>query len=52
MTKPPWLERELISIRQTGLDEEWVQARLVENPRLLGLGDLSVKDKERYSCRR
>ena len=47
MTQPRYFEPELISVRQCGLDEKWVQARIVDNPRLLGLGDLSVKDKER-----
>ncbi len=47
MTQPPYFEPELISLRQRGLDEKWVQARIIENPRLLGLGDLFVKDKER-----
>src|SRR3989442_941686 len=47
MTQPPYFEPELIAVRQRGLDEKWVQARIIENPRLLGLGDLSVKDKER-----
>lgn len=47
MTQPSYFEPELISVRQRGLDEKWVQARMVDNPKLLGLGDLSVKDKER-----
>lgn len=29
------------------LDERWVQARIAEDPSLLGLGDLVLKDKER-----
>jgi hypothetical protein len=29
------------------LNERWVQARIVDNPSLLGLGDLDVKDQER-----
>lgn len=47
MDQPPYFEPELVSVKQCGLDEKWVQARIVENPRLLGLGDLAVKDKER-----
>lgn len=29
------------------LDERWVQDRVVDDPRILGLGDLVLKDKER-----
>jgi RecB family endonuclease NucS len=29
------------------LDERWVQERIAEDPSLLGLGDLVLKDKER-----
>lgn len=30
-----------------GLNEKWVQERIAENPAILGLGDLVLKDKER-----
>src|SRR6266511_4016512 len=33
------------------LNERWVQGRIVENPALLGLGDLVVKDQERRQPR-
>jgi predicted transport protein len=33
------------------LDERWVQARIAEDPTLLGLGDLVLKDKERIQPR-
>jgi predicted transport protein len=33
------------------LDEKWLQALIVEDPRLLGLGDLVVKDVERRQPR-
>lgn len=33
------------------LDERWVQARLAEDPSLLGLGELILKDKERIQPR-
>ena len=33
------------------LNERWVQQRIVENPTLLGLGDLVVKDQERRQPR-
>ena len=29
------------------LDEKWVQARIAEDPSILGLGDVALKDKER-----
>jgi hypothetical protein len=29
------------------LDERWLQARIGEDPALLGLGDLVLKDRER-----
>jgi hypothetical protein len=34
-----------------GLNERWVQARGVDNPSLLGLGNLDVKDQERRQPR-
>jgi hypothetical protein len=33
------------------LDEKWVQARIAENPTLLGLGELVLRDKERSQPR-
>jgi len=33
------------------LDEHWVQARIAEDPAILGLGDLVLKDKERLQRR-
>jgi hypothetical protein len=47
VTHPAYFEPELISVRQRGLTEKWVQARITSNPKLLGLGDLAVKDEER-----
>jgi hypothetical protein len=39
---------ETISIKQhPQLDEKWVQARIAEDPSILGLGDVVLKDKER-----
>jgi hypothetical protein len=32
---------------EPGLNEKWVQERIAENPAILGLGDLVLKDKER-----
>lgn len=40
------LERIFIKDHQK-LDEKWVQDRLAEDPSLLGLGDIILKDKER-----
>ncbi len=47
MNAPQYFEPHLVTLKEQGLDERWVQARLAENPKLLGLGDLVVKDKER-----
>jgi hypothetical protein len=33
--------------KEAGLNEKWVQDRIAENPSILGLGDLILKDKER-----
>lgn len=33
--------------KEPGLNEKWVQERISENPSILGLGDLVLKDKER-----
>jgi len=33
------------------LDEHWVQERIAEDPTVLGLGDLILKDKERIQPR-
>src|SRR5689334_3815818 len=33
------------------LDEKWVQARIAEDPSLLGLGELVLRDKERSQPR-
>lgn len=39
---------ETLSIRHhPELDEKWVQARIAEDPAILGLGDVVLKDKER-----
>jgi len=43
---------EKLSLRSTsGLDEKWVQERIAEDPSILGLGDLILKDKERVQPR-
>ena len=40
------LERVLLQ-HDADMDERWVQARIAEDPTVLGLGDLVLKDKER-----
>jgi hypothetical protein len=40
------LERLMLQ-RHAELDEHWIQARIAEDPTILGLGDLVLKDKER-----
>lgn len=44
------LERVLLQ-NHPDLDERWVQARIAEDPAVLGLGDLVLKDKERRQPR-
>ena len=33
------------------LNEKWIQDRIVENPTILGLGELDVRDKERKQAK-
>jgi hypothetical protein len=48
MNQLNYFEPQLVALKECpGLDERWVQAKIVENPKLLGLGELVVKDKER-----
>lgn len=44
------LERVLLR-NHPDLDERWVQARIAEDPAILGLGDVILKDKERLQPR-
>src|SRR6266446_4534908 len=37
----------VISLAEAGLDERWLQERILEDPSLLGLGDVSVGQRER-----
>ena len=47
-----FIKPERISLKtQPELNERWVQDRLAEDPSLLGLGDLILKDKERAQPR-
>lgn len=41
-----YFEPDIVSLRRLGLDERWLQDRIAENPKLLGLGDLELKGKE------
>ncbi len=42
------MKLESVSLKRTAnLDEKWVQQQIADDPALLGLGDLIVKDKER-----
>lgn len=52
MPQPDYFEPELISLeRDPDLDERWLQKRIADNPKILGLGDLDLKDKERTQPR-
>ena len=52
MSIPDYLELEITSLkRDPYLDERWLQTRIADNPKLLGLGDLVLKDKERSQPR-
>ena len=43
---------EVISIKNhQELNERWVQDRIAEDPSILGLGDLVLKDRERFQPR-
>ena len=50
MAKYVKLERVMI-LNHPELDERWVQARIAEDPAILGLGELIMKDKERIQPR-
>ena len=41
------MKLESISLRRSDLNERWVQDQIAEDPSILGLGDLVMKDKER-----
>lgn len=41
------MKLESITLKRAGLDERWVQQQIADDPSLLGLGDLLLKDKER-----
>ena len=41
-----YFDLEIVSLKGLGLDERWLQERIADNPRVLGLGDLDLKAKE------
>lgn len=41
------MKLESISLKESGLAEKWVQQQIADDPSILGLGDLVLKDKER-----
>ena len=48
MSAPELVAPKYVSLKNDPtLDEKWLQERLIENPSLLGLGDLDVRDSER-----
>jgi hypothetical protein len=48
MTALKYVKPQKISLKNNPeINERWVQERLVEDPSLLGLGDVIIKDKER-----
>lgn len=48
MTQPQYVKPKKVSLKDhSELDETWVQARIAEDPTILGLGDLILRDKER-----
>ena len=47
-----YAEFEKFSVKQhPELNEKWVQERIAENPSILGLGDLVLRNKERIQPR-
>ena len=48
MVNLKYVKPELITLaHHPELNERWVQVRIAEDPTLLGLGDIILKDKER-----
>lgn len=45
------MKLESVSIKRCGeISEKWVQDQIADDPSLLGLGDLVLKDKERIQA--
>lgn len=52
MSKPKFVKPKEISLKDhPQLNESWVQDRIAEDPSIIGLGDLLLKDKERFQPR-
>ncbi len=48
MSDPPYFKPETLLLKtHKTLDEKWVQARIAEDPSILGLGSLVLRDRER-----
>jgi hypothetical protein len=48
MSDDPYIKHERLWLKaHPGLNEKWVQARIAEDPSMLGLGDLVLRDQER-----
>lgn len=48
MANLTYFKPDIFSLKQSsGFDEIWLQAKIAENPKILGLGDLVLRDKER-----
>lgn len=48
MAQPGYFQPKTVSLRNhPELNEQWLQARIAEDPSIIGLGDLVLKDKER-----
>ena len=47
-----YVKHETISLKQNSeFNEKWVQDRIADDPSILGLGDLVLRDKERVQPR-
>lgn len=52
MATPEYVKLERLTLKDhPTLDEKWIQARIADDPGILGLGDLVLKDKERIQPR-
>lgn len=44
---PTYVKAEQKRLRDLGLDEKWLQDKIVDDPTILGLGDVTIIDRER-----
>lgn len=47
MSKLEFTIAENISLKNSEFNEDWLQARIAENPQILGLGELDLIERER-----